>query len=300
MKPFPSVGCFLTGAVILFTSTFLWNGELARGQSPTLSPPVRSSGDAPVTLTECEQDMDGCATWTFLGSLGNGQWPSGEITTLSYTIDGNKIVIRRADSTGPSTGLTATYTGTADHDGISGKFESSWPGHWSNRTGNWYAMSALPVSPPRVMHWCSPIHCSTLTLDGGPPFDKPHYGSIASGTGTIITVERWTRDSVILNRSDINPTFRGTAVLRGHLSSDGNSMVNGTIEWTSGNTGTYPFQAAWGMAIDTVPGSDAERNGRTRVPTPACDADCLIRNANTFLDGLELLGRLARLMGSSD
>ncbi len=111
-------------------------------------------------------------------------------------------------------------------------------------------------SPPSVMHWCA-AHCSTWTLDSGPPFDKPHYGSMA--LGGMVIVELWTRDSIVMNRIDHNPTFQGTAILRGRLSGDGNSIVGGTIEWTSGNSGTHPFQAAWGPAINTVPGSDAER-----------------------------------------
>jgi len=123
--------------------------------------------------------------------------------------------------------------------------------------------AGTPLYPPRIMHWCS-AHCTTLTLDSGPPFDRPHYGK--QGSEQIIIVERWTSDSVLLNRRDNTSRFKGTAILRGRISTDGNSIVDGKIEWTSGNTGTYGYQAAWGAAINTVPGSDAERD-RARPPS---------------------------------
>ena len=113
---------------------------------------------------------------------------------------------------------------------------------------------------PSLLHWCS-AHCSTWTLDKGAPFDKPHYGSQA--LGAIVIVERWTRESVVMNRTDYN--VPGKAVLTGKLSSDGNSIVNGTIEWTYHpccGLGTGKFQAAWGPALDTVPGTDEEREAR--------------------------------------
>jgi hypothetical protein len=114
------------------------------------------------------------------------------------------------------------------------------------------------MKPPNTMHWCAQ-HCTTLTLDSGPPFGTPHYGSEALGTVWII--ERFTRESVVIRRTDYRP-YPGTAVLTGRISSDGNSIVNGTIEWTYHpccGLGTGQFRAAWGAALNTIPGSDAER-----------------------------------------
>jgi Sel1 repeat len=121
--------------------------------------------------------------------------------------------------------------------------------------------SQAALNPPRVMHWCSQ-HCSTWTLDTGPPFDKPHYGSEASGG--IVIVERFTRESVIMLRTDYRP-YPGKAILKGQLSSDGNTIVNGTIEWTYHpccGLSRGRFQAAWGPALNSVPGSDAQRDAR--------------------------------------
>jgi len=241
-----------------------------QGQSPQIaqkssSVPSKPKTAVPVTMTECE-GTNNCATWTFLGSQGNGQWPSGEVANLSVErYDANSVVIRRADSTGASAGLTAVYTGTRHDDRVGGEYTSSWPGHWDSKSGNWYGtVERNPIRPPSVMHICL-ANCGTWTLDKGTPFDKPHYGSVASGS--IVVVESWTRQSVLMNRTDYN--VPGAAVLKGKLSSDGNSIVDGTITWTYHpccGTGSGPFTAAWGPAINTVPGSNAERDHG--VPPP--------------------------------
>src|ERR1700685_1940620 len=99
---------------------FLWAAsDLASGQGDTKAP---SKAATPVTMTECE-GTNNCATWTFLGTQGNGQWPSGEIANLSVDrYDDNSVVIRRADSTGASAGLTVTYTGTRHGDQGGGEY----------------------------------------------------------------------------------------------------------------------------------------------------------------------------------
>jgi hypothetical protein len=113
-----------------------------------------------------------------------------------------------------------------------------------------YAQTGDPVSPPAVLHWCSQ-HCTTLTWNDG------HYG----GPTSIWTVEKWTPELVVINRTDYRP-YPGRAILTGKLSPQGNSIENGIIRWTYHpccglSSGT--FQAAWGAAIQTVPGSDQER-----------------------------------------
>jgi TPR repeat protein len=64
-----------------------------------------------------------------------------------------------------------------------------------------------------------------------------------------------------MHRTDCTP-YPGKAVLTGKLSSDGSSIVNGIIRWIYHpccGLSSGPFQAAWGNAIATVPGSDQER-----------------------------------------
>src|ERR1700685_468365 len=102
---------------------FLWAAsDLASGQGDTKAP---SKAATPVTMSECE-GTNNCATWTFLGTQGNGQWPSGEVANLAVEhSDASTVVIRRADSTGPSAGLTAVYKGTRHGDRVSGEYTSS-------------------------------------------------------------------------------------------------------------------------------------------------------------------------------
>ena len=79
--------------------------------------------------------------------------------------DNDSVVIRRADSTGSC--LTAVYTGTRHGDRVGGEFTSSWPGHWDDKSGNWYAtVEKSPTGPPRVMHFCA-RNCFTLMWDSG-------------------------------------------------------------------------------------------------------------------------------------
>ena len=111
--------------------------------------------------------------------------------------------------------------------------------------------AALPASLPPVMHICM-AHCTVLTWENG------HYVNYGPQNTSVYTVESFRPDSVILHRTD-RGYFPLTAVLSGKLSPDGNSIINGKIVWTSGNTGQGLFKAAWGAAIDTVPGSGDPR-----------------------------------------
>jgi hypothetical protein len=261
------LGTFVSVVLATFALTTVSYGQSTQSSQNAAQAPSKSQTAVPVTMTECE-GTNNCATWTFLGGSGNGHWPSGEIANLSVErSDANSVVIRRADSTGVSAGLTAVYTGTRHDDRVGGEYTSSWPGHWDNKSGNWYAtVEKNPIGPPSVMHWCA-LHCGTWTLDKGAPFDKPHYGSEASGQ--IVVVENFTRESVVMKRTDYGP-YPGTAVLTGQLSSDGNSVVAGKIEWTYHpccGTSVDNFTAAWGTALNTVPASDAERD-RGKPPQP--------------------------------
>src|ERR1700691_241897 len=101
---------------------FIFNmaiASVAPSQAATKSPTTPQT-PSPITMTECE-GTNNCATWTFLGAQGIGQWPSGEISNLNVEhFDDNSVSIRRADPIGPSTGLTALYTGTRHGDRVAG------------------------------------------------------------------------------------------------------------------------------------------------------------------------------------
>jgi hypothetical protein len=234
--------------------SFLWAALLFAGhgaaQRAEAQAPSRAKAATPVTMTECEGVND-CATWTFLGSQGNGQWPSGETANLSVErYDNNSVVIRRADSTGSSAGLTAVYTGSRHGDRVGGEFTSSWPGHWDNKAGNWYATVEAAVSRPTVMHFCW-ANCFTLILENG------RYVR-ADGSDETWTVESFTRGSVILHRHDAPAEwngFSGDVPYKGQVAKDGGHLTKVTV-------GGKPtdFKLAWGAALNTLPGSNAERD----------------------------------------
>lgn len=119
---------------------------------------------------------------------------------------------------------------------------------------NWQTTGKTSLAIPGVMHWCSQ-HCATLVWING------QFCGADRCRDMKLTVESFTRESVIIHRTDLRP-YPGIAVLTGQISSDGNSIVNGIINWTYHpccGTGAGAYQAAWGAALDTVPGSDAER-----------------------------------------
>jgi len=161
----------------LLIAGFVFRPEMATGQSAPAPATAQAPSKAatPVTMTECE-GVNNCATWTFLGAQGNGQWPSGEVANLNVErYDNDSVVIRRADSTGSSAGLTAVYTGTRHGDRVGGEFTSSWPEHWDNKSGNWYATVEGTVSRPSVMHFCD-VNCTTLQWENGRYVSKTANG----------------------------------------------------------------------------------------------------------------------------
>jgi hypothetical protein len=289
-----SLETFLSVVLATLAVTTVSDGQSTPPVQSATQAPSKLRAAAPVTMTECE-GINNCATWTFLGPQGNGQWPTGELANLNYTVKDGTIVIYRADPTGPSAGLRAVYTGSGDGDGISGKFESSWPGHWEKKSGHWYAISAASVSLPPVMHFCA-LNCMTLTLDRGRYVASPRY-SIRLGQWIPVTgpqdssstwiVESFKTESVVLRRHDSAVPATGLgdfdAVYTGRISKEGNSLV-----FTGANAGS--LRLAWGTALNTVPGSNCERDGSCGQQPSVQQAQALQDNQNAGLLMLLLLG----------
>jgi hypothetical protein len=229
--------------------------------------PVQSQAGNPVTMTECE-GTNNCATWTFLGTQGNGQWPSGEIANLSVEkFDTSSAVIRRADSTGSSAGLTAVYKGTRHGNRIGGEYTSSWPGHWANQEGNWYAtIETAPQTPPTVIRVCDNIRCGTLTWDNGVYdavwADIPHVSTIS--------VVSFRADSVEMSMTD--HTDGKTYAIKGKISSEGNSIINGEV-WGTNNNYFNHYSAYWGAALRDHPPTTAQQT-QPHVVVPVVPAVC--------------------------
>jgi hypothetical protein len=217
---------------------------------------TKRMGAGAIRMIECE-GTNNCATWTFLGTQGNGHWPSGEVASLRVErFDADSVAIHRADSDGPSSGLSAEYKGSRHGDRIGGEFTSSWPGHWENKTGNWYAtIDKSLVGIPHVAHVC--IHCeqgkgATWVWEDGQFENVAHIG----GTTETVTVESFTRESVVLHVKRVG-SYSGTGVITGQISPEGNRLVNGWYRADGNPSADHPFQMAWGSALDSVRGDYA-------------------------------------------
>jgi len=122
-----------------------------------------------------------------------------------------------------------------------GETESSGQTHW----------------PPPVLHFCA-AHCTTwyLTSDGQGYTGAPHQSRAEPYGVRIVT---FNRDSVVLNRRDApNQWFpQGLkATITGNVSPTGDSLQDGKIRWTFGQSGIYDMRLTWGRALDSIPGDD--------------------------------------------
>jgi hypothetical protein len=258
--------------VVLATLTLTIDTHSQTTQPKQNVPSAASKAQAPslVTMTECE-GINNCATWTFLSTQGTGQWPSGDLANLIVErFDNDSVMIRRADSTGSSAGLTVVYTGTRHGDRVGGDFTSSWPGHWDTKSGNWYATVQKPQAPPPVMRVCDPNGtCGTWTWNSG------HYDGVWAGATATLTVVSFTPESVIIKRTDTGARTGLAYTYSGKISAQGDSVLDGV--WV-GEPGTREggasghFTATWGAALGDNP---AARPSRPTVVVPIVPIICV-------------------------
>jgi hypothetical protein len=141
-----------------------------------------------------------------------------------------------------------------------------------------------PQTLPPVMHLCI-AHCFAIRWENG------HYVNFAPQITSIYTVDSFTRGSLVMHRTDTGRVPL-TAVLSGEISDDGNTIVNGKIVWTSGNTGEGLFRAGWRSGLDSVPGSDQEEQQRRAANIPC--------NASTRVSAEEAEERGERMIEADD
>ena len=103
-----------------------------------------------------------------------------------------------------------------------------------------------PHYPPREMHVCGTKNCFTLMLDNG------SYRR-ADGTDDTWTVETFTAKSVVLRRHGA-ATANTDVTYSGEVAND--RLINVTV---NGNP-TGGIDASWGVALNTLPGTNAERD----------------------------------------
>jgi Domain of unknown function (DUF4124)/WXXGXW repeat (2 copies) len=104
-------------------------------------------------------------------------------------------------------------------------------------------------APPQVIHFCW-TNCFTLDFDNG-------LYRRADGSDETWTVERFTSTSVVLRRHDAPAAWNGFSadvVYEGQVSNG--RLINITIAGKPASG----VDAAWGIALNTLPGSNAERD----------------------------------------
>ena len=104
------------------------------------------------------------------------------------------------------------------------------------------------LSPPDEFHFCGQF-CNTWKLQNGRYVNTTACGNFRGIGSSVWTVEKFTRESVILHRLDFPPLQIYVANYTGQVSSDGNSLINGAIDGTP-----QPFRLTWGTALNSIPG----------------------------------------------
>jgi hypothetical protein len=140
-----------------------------------------------------------------------------------------------------------------------------------------------------VIHWCAK-HCITLVWQDG------HYTNAKEPGTSEWLLDSFTKESFVMRRTDYQlktgtAIIGGKAVLSGRISEQGNSVADGKITWTYHpccGTGTSPFTAAWGAALESVPGSDQDRDRAVQVPAQDQSEICQSLKARLAMQSLEI------------
>jgi hypothetical protein len=106
--------------------------------------------------------------------------------------------------------------------------------------------------PPSQLHFCW-TNCFTLILDNGV------YRRV-DGTEETWTVETFSADAIVLHRHDAPADWNGHSedvVYAGHVSND--RLIGATVNGKP----TGGIDASWGSSLNTLPGSNAERDAKT-------------------------------------
>jgi hypothetical protein len=118
-----------------------------------------------------------------------------------------------------------------------------------------------PASVPKQLHFCW-TNCFTLILDNGA------YHRI-DGTDESWTVETFSPNAMVLHRHDAPADWNGYSqdvVYAGQISDD--RLIGVTVNGRP----VSGVDASWGAALNTLPGSNAERDGAANAPLGAAPA----------------------------
>lgn len=270
---------------------------LAAGSSPLSAQAV-----SPSHLVICESTTDACSlpdahydiTWTFDGTEGAVTSPAARaaVRLTIEKLDGDSIVVRGVDQSGPAAGLIALYTGSIHGNRISGTVQWSWAGH-PDYPGRGVFSGILQDSPQAA----APNPGAKVNSAAAPPPELLvcENGGVCNaawaflgttGTGTwfnrnptraTLTVVRLEPDYIVIRRTDTTDNISGTYA--GSLRGD---RYVGTIVWS---TPGHPGEST-GTWTATVPQTAcAEQPG-----LEASDAMRIGQYALMFKRDLDALG----------
>jgi hypothetical protein len=123
-------------------------------------------------------------------------------------------------------------------------------------------------SRPSVLHFCN-VHCMTLVWTQGHYLMVTKFSWAPAGGTSTWTVERFTHDSVILHRKEsppdpADPKGWQDVVYAGRVSKEGNRLLDMTINGSLESNA----KLTWGSALNSIPGSDEERDNARQTPPP--------------------------------
>jgi hypothetical protein len=276
--PVPNSMAMCEGAVDGCT-TWTFQGKLGEGRWPI-------GTDGLLTIEHYDGDslairrLDATGTWQGLVALYTGTvkgdhiegtmswlWPGhGQVSigTVAWSATIPSEQKEAGNVAGKPIPQRTPGSGNSSDDGPRAGTDSS--GEHAERAGQAQPRETGSVKLPSEMNICA-AGCSvgsgvTLVWDNG----KYVYVNPTNGQRSEYVVEKFTRDSVVIQRTDSAPV--GKALLTGQMSSDGNSVVNGKITWTYHpccGLGSGTFELAWGDAIDSVPGTRPQQAAESRT-----------------------------------
>lgn len=203
------------------------------------------------SLSMCETSVR-CATWTFHGRHGKGEWSTGEVAELTVEMfDGDQVTVSRRDIGGPTIGLNAIYVGTRANDRIVGTFQVMESRSGTAKPIQWTAKLA-PIVPslPKTMRSCiTPEYafCWTYHWNGREYDTISETDASVTRTG-VVKVLNFSQDNVITWSELPNGYW---SINKGKISTEGQRIMDGTNYDSNGTNGT--FMAVWGDAIEELP-----------------------------------------------
>lgn len=112
------------------------------------------------------------------------------------------------------------------------------------------SMASAQTLPSLIHETEGGIYIGTWTWNG-----HGYNASWTNGALAVLTVQSFTQNSVVIDRTDIpgSVSYGVVGVYTGQISSDGNSIVNGVLNWTyRGNSFSEAWTGSWALQVSVA------------------------------------------------